>query len=131
MDTYDIAKEFISRMRYQVMDDDRSSGHIAFRYQMNTIHFWANSEDTDFFIMTLPNFAEVTEENVSQVKEICHQVNKDAKFIKLYLLNDVLLASAEVYYLAKNDFEFQMKNALRHLIAGKVMYKKIEHQIDA
>lgn len=129
MDTFDLAKEYISSKRYQIMNDDRSSGHIAFRYQMNTIHFWANSEDTDFFIMTLSNFADVTKDNVSQVKEICHQVNKDAKLIKLYLLNDVILASAEVYYLAKDDFEFQMQNALRHLVAGKVMYKKIEHQI--
>lgn len=129
MDTFDLAKEYISSKRYQIMNDDRSSGHIAFRYQMNTIHFWANSEDTDFFIMTLSNFADVTKDNVSQVKEICHQVNKDAKLIKLYLLNDVILASAEVYYLAKDDFEFQINNALRHLLAGKVMYKKIEQQI--
>lgn len=129
MNTFDYAKEFISSKRYQILDEDMSSGHIAFRYQMNTIHFWANSEDIDFFIMTLPNFADVTEENLSQVKEICHQVNKDAKLIKLYLLNDVILASAEVYYLAKDDFDLQMKNALRHLVAGKVMYKKIEHQI--
>lgn len=129
MDTFDLAKEYISSKRYQIMNDDRSSGHIAFRYQMNTIHFWANSEDTDFFIMTLPNFADVTKDNVSQVKEICHQVNKDAKLIKLYLLNDVILASAEVYYLAKDDFDFQINNALRHLVAGKVMYKNIEQQI--
>ena len=129
MDTFDFAKEFLSSKRYQILDEDRSSGHIAFRYQMNTIHFWAKTEDTDFFIMTLPNFADVTEENESQVKEICHQVNKDAKLIKVYLLNDVILASAEVYYLAKDDFDFQMKNALRHLVAGKVMYKKIEYQI--
>ena len=129
MDTFDLAKEYISSKRYQIMNNDRSSGHIAFRYQMNTIHFWANSEDTDFFIMTLSNFADVTKDNVSQVKEICHQVNKDAKLIKLYLLNDVILASAEVYYLAKDDFDFQINNALRHLVAGKVMYKKIEQQI--
>ncbi len=129
MDTFDLAKEFIAGRKYHILDEDRSSGHLAFRYQMNTIHFWANSEDADFFIMTLPNFADVTEENISQVKEICHHVNKDAKLIKLYVLNDVILASAEVYYLAKDDFEFQMQNALRHLVAGKVMYKKIEHQI--
>ena len=126
MDTFDLAKEFISNKRYRIMDEDKESGHIAFRYQMNTIHFWANSENTNFFIMTLPNFADVTKGNISQVKEICHQVNKDAKLIKLYLLNDVILASAEVYYLAKDDFDFQMNNALRHLVAGKVMYKKIE-----
>lgn len=128
MDTFDFAKEFISCKRYQILDEDRSCGHIAFRYQMNTIHFWANSEEADFFIVTLPNFAEVTSENVSQVKEICHQVNKDAKLIKLYLLNDVIIASAEVYYLAKDDFGFQMENALRHLVAGKVMYKRTEQK---
>lgn len=126
MSTYELAKEFIASQRYQMLDEDSSDGHIAFRFQMNTIHFWGNSEDEHFFFMTLPNFTDVTEENIAQVKENCHQINKEAKLVKLYVLNDVILAAAEVYYLAEEDFKFQMLNALKHLVAAKVMYKKLD-----
>jgi hypothetical protein len=76
--------------------------------------------------MTLTNFTDVTEENMAQVKERCHEINKEAKLVKLYVLNDVILAAAEVYYLAEDDFKFQMLNALKHLVAAKVMYKKLD-----
>lgn len=126
MGTFELAKEFIANQRYQVLDEDGTDGHIAFRYQMNTIHFWGNPDDEHFFFMTLPNFTDVTEDNLSQVKENCHQVNREAKLVKLYILNDVILVASEVYYLAEDDFKFQMKNALKHLVAAKVMYKKLE-----
>ena len=53
-------------------------------------------------------------------------ISEDAKNIKSYVLNDVILAAAEVYYLAEDDFKFQMLNALKHLVAAKVMYKKLD-----
>ena len=126
MRTFDLAKEFIVNQRYQISDEDSSDGHIAFRFQMNTIHFWGHSEDEHFFFMTLPNFTEVTEENIAQVKENCHKINSEAKLVKLYVLGDVILADAEFYYLAEEDFKFQMMNALKHLVAAKVMYNKLD-----
>ena len=126
MRTFDLAKEFIANQRYQISDEDSLDGHIAFRFQMNTIHFWGHSEDEHFFFMTLPNFTEVTEENIAQVKENCHKINSEAKLVKLYVLGDVILAAAEVYYLAEEDFKFQMMNALKHLVAAKVMYNKLD-----
>ncbi len=126
MDTFELAKKFISAQRYRILDEDKEDGHIAFRYQMNTIHFWGKPDDEQFFFMTLPGFVDVTEENIAQVKENCHQINKEAKLVKLYVLNDVILAAAEVYFLAEGDFMFQMKTALKHLVAAKVMYKKLE-----
>ena len=126
MSTFELAKEFIASRRYQRLYEDSSDGHVAFRFQMNTIHFWGNSEDEHFFFMTLPNFTDVTAENIAQVKENCHQINKEAKLVKLYVLDDVILAAAEVYYLAEDDFKFQMLNALNHLVAAKVMYKKLD-----
>lgn len=126
MSTFELAKEFIASQRYQMLDEDSSDGHIAFRFQMNTIHFWGNSEDEHFFFMTLPNFTDVTEENIAQVKENCHQINKEAKLVKLYVLNDVILAAAELYFMEQEDFNFQMKIALKHLVSAKVMYGKLD-----
>lgn len=60
MNTFELAKEFIADQRYRVLDEDCSDGRIAFRFQMNTIHLWANDKDEHFFFMTLPNFTNVT-----------------------------------------------------------------------
>lgn len=76
--------------------------------------------------MTLPNFTNVTKDNIERVKENCHRVNLEAKLVKLYILNDVIVAAAEVYYLAEDDFRFQMLNSLRHLVAAKAMYGRLE-----
>ena len=84
MSTFELAKEFIASQRYQMLDEDGADDHIAFRFQMNTIHFWGNSEDEHFFFMTLPNFADVTEGNIAQVKEKCHQINKEMKMVKMF-----------------------------------------------
>jgi hypothetical protein len=73
----------------------------------------------------LPNFAEVTNEDIGKVKEDCHQINKDARMVKLYVLDDVILAAAEIFYLAEEDFIFQIRNALKHLKMAKVMYNKL------
>ena len=126
MNTFELAKKIIVRQQYRIMDEDSTNGHIAFRFQMNTIHFWGNPDDEHFFIITLPNFTDVTEANIAQVKENCHQVNKEAKVVKLYVLNDVILATVEACYLAEEDFEFQIANALKHLVTAKVMYKNLD-----
>lgn len=126
MSTFELAKEFLTSHRYQILDEDSSDGHIAFRFQMNTLHFWANGDDDHFVFISLPNFVPVTEENIAQVKENCHHVNRETKLVKMYVLGNVVLAAAEVYYLAKDDFEFQVMNALKHLVAAKVMYKKLD-----
>lgn len=39
MNTFELAKAFLASHRYQILDEDSSDGHIAFRFQMNTIHF--------------------------------------------------------------------------------------------
>ena len=122
--TIDYAKEYISQREYQVLDDNSEDGHIAFRYQISTVHLWVTSTENDFFVLTLPNFVDVTDDNIDHVKEICHHVNKEGKQVKLFVLNDVIIASAELYYLTKSDFNYQMTKALRNLVAAKVAYKK-------
>lgn len=123
MGTFELAKEYITSRRYKVLDED--GGHIAFRFQMNTIHFVGYSDDSHFFYLSLPCMDEVTGDNLAQIKEKCHIINRDAKLVKLYILNDILVAAAEIYYLAQEDFIFQMSNALKHLVGAKAMYSKL------
>lgn len=124
MDSVKFAKEYISSLGFKLLDEGEE--YIAFRYQMNVIHLWGNREEENFFMMTLSNFADVTEENIGRVKEICHKINAEKKQVKLYVLNDVILATTEIYYMAQEDFNFQMRIALKHLISAKVAYRKLD-----
>lgn len=125
METFELAKEYLTSKRYKILDEDREAGHIAFRYQMNTIHFIGYSDDSNFFYLSLPGMSDIKDENMLQVKENCHKINRDTKLVKLYVLDDVLVVATEIYYLAKDDFTFQMTNALQHLIAAKVKYYQL------
>ena len=124
MKSIELAKKFISNQGFKLLDDNED--HIAFRYQMNAIHFWGNQSEDNFFFMTLANFADVKDENVQHVKELCHEINTQMKQVKLYVLNNVILATTELYFMEEEDFNFQMKIALEHLVSAKVMYNKMD-----
>ena len=126
MNTFELAKEYIEDKHFQIITEDASDEHISFRYQLNTIHFWGDSDFRNYFFMTLPDFDEVTEQNVDCIKELCYLVSKEAKMVKLYVVDNIILASAELYYLTCEDFRFQLQNALNHLIAAKLMYKRLK-----
>ena len=125
MNTFELVKKIIKNRQYQILEEDSADGYMAFRYQMNTMHFWANNDDHHFFFVTLPNFVDITSENIEQVIENCHQVNKAVKSVKLYVLNSVILAVAEMFYLAEEDFVFQLENALKLLVEANVKYKRL------
>jgi len=69
----------------------------------------------------------VTEENFSEVVMRCHKLNEKLKQIKFYTINDVIIAASEFFYVGKEDLEFQIKQALNNLIAGKVSYRNFDN----
>ena len=123
--TYNLIKEIIESWKYKVLEDDGE--HIVIRYQMNAIHICTNSDDETFVSVLLPNFDEVTEENFSEVVMRCHKLNEKLKQIKFYTINDVIIAASEFFYIGKEDLEFQIKQALNNLIAGKVSYRNFDN----
>ena len=67
MNSYDLAKTFIAERGYRILEDEADDRHIAFRFQMNTIHLYCNPDDDNFIMITLPNFTNVTDDNIAQV----------------------------------------------------------------
>lgn len=123
--TYNMVKEIIESWKYKVLEDDGE--HIIIRYQMNIIHICPNEEDETFVSLLLPNFADVTEENFAEVVMRCHKLNEQMKQVKLYTINDVIIAASEFFYMEKEDLAFQMKLALSNLIAAKVSYRSLDN----
>jgi hypothetical protein len=124
--TYNLVKEIIESWKYKVLEDDGE--HIIIRYQMNVIHICLNEEDETFVSLLLPNFDEVTEENFAEVVMRCHKLNEKLKQIKLYTINDVIIAASEFFYMEKDDLAFQLKLALNNLIAAKVSYCNLDNK---
>ena len=122
--TYNLVKEIIESWKYKVLEDDGE--HIIIRYQMNVIHICPNEEDETFVSILLPNFDDVTDENYPEIVMRCHKLNEKLKQIKLYTVNDVIIAASEFFYMEKDDLAFQMKLALNNLIAAKVSERSLD-----
>ena len=121
---YELIQKVIKDGKYKVLEDDGE--YIIIRYQLNSIHICPDSEEDRFVSILLPNFADVTEENFPDVVMRCHKLNETMKQVKLYTMNDVLVAGAEFFYMEETDLAYQIKRALDNVLAAKVKYKKLD-----
>ena len=119
---YELLKKVVEDSKYKVLEDDGE--HIIIRYQLNSIHLCPSSDDDRFVSILLPNFAEVTEDNYADVVTQCHKLNEQMKQVKLYTVNDVIIAAAEFYYQGKKDLAYQVQIGLSSVVAAKVSYNK-------
>lgn len=121
---YELIQKVVKDGKYQVLEDDGE--HIVIKYQLNSIHICPSSEEDRFVSILLPNFADVTEENFPDVIMRCHKLNEKMKQVKLYTINDVLIAGAEFFYMEEEDLVYQVKIALNNVLAAKVNYRKLD-----
>ena len=121
---YELIQKVVKDGKYKVLEDDGE--HIIIKYQLNSIHICPSSEEDRFVSILLPNFADVTEENFPDVIMRCHKLNEKMKQVKLYTINDVLIAGAEFFYMEEEDLAYQVKIALNNVLAAKVNYRKLD-----
>ena len=121
---YELVKKIVKDFKYKIVEDDGE--HIVIRYQLNTIYICPNTEDDTFVTIILSGFADVTEENFADIVMRCHKLNERMKQVKLYTIDDVVVAASEFYYMEEDDLIFQIKKALSSLIAAKINYIKLE-----
>ena len=121
---YELIQKVIKDGKYKVLEDDGE--HIVIKYQLNSVHICPSSEEDRFVSILLPNFADVTEKNFPDVVMRCHKLNETMKQVKLYTINDVLIAGAEFFYMEEEDLAYQFKIALSSVLAAKVNYRKLE-----
>lgn len=121
---YELIQKVVKDSKYIVLKDDGE--HIIINYQLNPIHISPSSEEDRFVSILLPNFADVTKENFPDVIMRCHKLNETMKQVKLYTINDVLIAGAEFFYMEEEDLAYQVKIALNSVLAAKVNYRKLD-----
>lgn len=121
---YELIQKVIKDGKYKVLEDDGEN--IIIKYQLNSIHICPSSEEDQFVTILLSNFADVTEDNFPDVVMRCHKLNETMKQVKLYTVDDVLIAGAEFFYMEEEDLAYQVKIALNSVLAAKVNYKKLD-----
>lgn len=124
MNNHEMIKKIVADNKFKVIEDDGE--HIIIRYQLNVIHICPSTEDDHFVSVVLSNFTDVTEDNFSEVVMRCHKLNLQMKQVKLYTIEDVIVAAAEFYFMDERDLEFQIRQALDSVIAAKVNYRKLD-----
>ena len=122
MNNYELIRKIVAECKYKVIED--AGEHIIIRYQLNVIHICPGTEDDHFVSVLLSNFADVTEDNFAEVVMKCHRLNVQMKQVKLYTIDDLVVAAAEFYFLNEQDLDYQIRMALDSVIAAKVNYKK-------
>ena len=121
---YNLVKKAVEDGKYKILEDDGES--IIICYQMNSIYICPDKDDDGFVAVLLSNFADLTDENTTEVMMRCHKLNIKMKMVKLYTVKDVVVASAEFYYIGRRDLGHQITMALNSLVAAKVSYRKLE-----
>ena len=122
---YELIQKVIKEGKYKVLEDDGE--HIIIKYQLNLIHICPSLDEDRFVSILLPNFADVTEENRPDVVMRCHKLNETMKQVKLYTVNDILIAGVEFFYMEEEDLAYQVRIALNSVLAAKVNYRKLEN----
>ena len=125
MKCIEYAKEYIRQKGFKIIREDEH--YISFYYQMNCIYLFDNEEQDDFMVVSLPDFTDITQDNIDQARLIIEQVNCISKQVKLFIRKDTLWATAEIYFCSQNDFNFQFKKALHNLIEAKSIYERLEN----
>lgn len=119
---YEQIKKVIENCKYKVLDDE--GGLITIRYQLNPIIIYPSPGDDHFVSILLPVFVDVSEDNFEEVIMLCNHLNEQMKQVKIYTINNIIIAAAEFYYQGKKDLVFQIKNGLNGVISAKNSYDK-------
>ena len=113
---YELIKKIIEDGKYKVLEDDGE--HITIRYQLNVLHISPSQGDDNFVSVLLPSLlcrAAFLEDD--------HDI---VLHLKLYTINDVIIAASEFFYMEEDDLAYQFKMSLSSVIAAKVNYRKFE-----
>ena len=91
-----------------------SDGDVKFQYNERTYYITIDNDDPDFFrVARLANLKLSDPAEITQAKEICHQVTRDAKVAKVYWLKGVIWTSAEQIMANPDDFESIFARTMR------------------
>lgn len=87
---------------------------MKFQYNERTYYITIDNDDPDFFrVARLANLKLSDPAEITQAKELCHQVTRDVKVTKVYWLKGVIWTSSEQIMANPNDFESTFARTMR------------------
>lgn len=123
MKSIDFARQFIADKGFAVKEENEDC--LVFNYQTNSVQFWWDADEENYFMLTIPFFFEIKSDQAESAKSICAELTTQVRQVKLYVVHSVIVAAAEIYFMGEDDFKFQMEHALENLICAKVKLKNL------
>ena len=102
----------LEKMGYRPeMDHD---GDILFYYQMKSIFVLTGDEDDSYVSVMLPQFHEIKEGKETLVLAACNKMNRELKFLKVYVDQTFknVSATCEFFYANEESLELNLRHSL-------------------
>lgn len=109
-------------------DDD---GDMYVLYQLKTIYFIAGSDDDQYVVAILPQFAEVTEGEEIQTLAVCNKETREIKLAKVFIDQTFkhVSASCEFFYTDSESLKVCVGHALNVLGMVRSTYAKMMAEV--
>jgi hypothetical protein len=88
------------------------------------VHVLANVNDPNFILVTIPQLDEAKPDTRQELMARCYQLSSELQAVKFYMMNDVVVATAEFYYKDEADFDFLFDKSLQLLCEARGEYRK-------
>lgn len=115
--------DYLSSNGYKI--EDWSNEAIFVRYQMSLIGIYFSENDPNFIQVTLQGFAEINEDNFTEMCKACNKVNQTRKVVKAYVLDDSITLSYEFYYNNEENLYKQISDSLEYIKVAKAYFHRI------
>lgn len=119
-------KDIIADMNLKVVAEDND--HVAVRYQFNDIYFVYNKDNDNYLSVILSEFDSADDDNRDAKIAFCNELSYTMKVVKFSVIQRVIIASYEFFFLNEDDFKYHVKKSLNILVAAKNNYIKHKNE---
>lgn len=114
---------------YKPQVDDE--GDLYVHYQLKTIYFLDGSDDDQYVVAILPQFAEVTEGEEIQTLAVCNKETREIKLAKVFIDQTFkhVSASCEFFYTDSECLKVCVGHALNVLGMVRSTYAKMMAEV--
>lgn len=115
-------KDIVTDMNLKVVAEDND--HVAVRYQFNDIYFVYNKDNDNYLSVILSEFDSADDDNRNAKIAFCNELSYTMKVVKFNVIQRVIIASYEFFFLNEDDLKYHVTKSLNLLVAAKNNYNK-------
>lgn len=115
--------DYLTSNGYKI--EDWSNDAIFVRYQMSLIGIFFSENDPNFIQVALHGIADVNEDNITEICQVCNKINQTRKVVKAFVYEDSLSLNYEFYYNNEENIFKQLASSFDIIKVAKGYYHRI------